>query len=82
MFNLDGINYYTTAEVIKNLSISRQTLWRWRSESKVPLGRKYRNKQVVFTQSEYKSIEEFANRIESLTGPKEQLALFRMERNG
>ncbi len=82
MFSLDGIDYYTTAEVIKNLSISRQTLWRWRSESKVPPGRKYRDKQVVFTQSEYKLIQEFANRIELLTGLKEQLSLFGMERNG
>jgi len=72
---IDGINYYNSAEIVTALSISRQTLWRWRTEGKVPVDRRYRDKTPLFTESELNKIERFANRIESLLEPKAQLEL-------
>jgi len=75
-FVIDGVNYYTTTEITGRLSVTRQTLWRWRSSGKIPYGHRFRNKQVVFTESELKEIEEYANRIEPLHIASPQLSLF------
>ena len=74
--NISGVTYYTTGEVIEALSISRQTFWRWRCDGKVPPGHRFRNRQLLFTESQFKRIEEFANRIEPESGPSPQLKLF------
>lgn len=74
--NIDGMAYYTMKDITGTLMISRQTLWRWRREGRVPLGRRFRDKQLLFTQSEYETIEEFANRIELAPGTGPQLRLF------
>ncbi len=73
---VNGVKYYTTMEVIGILSLSRQTLWRWRSEGKVPPGRRFRDKNILFTESEFRDIQKFANRIELVTSVKPQLKLF------
>ncbi len=46
--------------------VTRQTLWRWRQDGKVPAGRKYRDKQVVFTSAESEQIREYAQRLEPI----------------
>lgn len=74
--NIEGVTYYTMKDVTNSLLISRQTLWRWRCEGRVPLGRRFRDKQLLFTQSEYEAIEEFANRMEPASGLGPQLRLF------
>lgn len=78
---IDGKTYYTAVEVTNHLAISRQTLWRWRSEGKVPHGHRFRDKQIIFTESEFKGIKEFANRIELLSVPSPQLSLFSRNRS-
>jgi len=75
MIKLNGTNYYTASEILTAYPFRDKTFWRWRSNSKVPLGRNT-GKQLVFTESEFKSITEFAIVIESLSEPKEQLSLF------
>jgi len=68
--------YYTIKDVTATLSITRQTLWRWRCEGKIPQGQRFRDKQLLFTQSEFRQIEAFANRIEPNPGDSLQLDLF------
>ncbi len=61
---IDGVEYFTAAEIHRMLGIVRQTLWRWRKAGKIPLGRRYRDRQIVFTRQEFEAIREFANRLE------------------
>jgi len=77
---IQGAPYYTVTELTERLDVSRQTLWRWRQEGKIPLGHKFRNRHVVFTPAEVDRIEAFANRIEPIDGSAEpQLSLFEPE---
>jgi excisionase family DNA binding protein len=75
--DVNGIRYLSATEIAKQIGVSRQTLWRWRNDGKIPLGRRYRDRQILFTEDELQQILAFANRVESLTpsGPK-QLRLF------
>lgn len=61
---LDRIRYLTNDEVARKLGISRQTLWRWRAAAKIPVGRQYRGRVVLFTQDEVAEIHRYAHRIE------------------
>ncbi len=63
---IDGTPYFTAAAVARAAGISRQTLWRWRQDRKVPVGKKYRDKQVVFTRVESNLICDYANRLEPI----------------
>ena len=60
---IDGVEYLTAADVHRMLGIARQTLWRWRKAAKIPLGRRYRDRQIVFTRQEFEAIREFSNRL-------------------
>jgi predicted DNA-binding transcriptional regulator AlpA len=74
---IHGIKYFGVSEVLKSLNVTRQTLWRWRQEGKIPPGHRYRARQVVFSPAEVKAIQEFANRIEPIENPNaNQLRLF------
>ena len=74
---INGINYITAAEIIKQLGISRQTFWRWRQLGKVPAGYRFRDGRVVYTTEEHTLICEFANRVEALdNSSNQQLKLF------
>ncbi len=63
VIRVNGENYWTATAIVDELGIARQTLWRWRRESKVPKGRLYRGKLVVFTKQEVVRIRDFANRL-------------------
>lgn len=64
---IDGTMYHTVNEVAEQLDVSRQTLWRWRQEGKVPIGRRYRGREIVFSPAEVESIADYANRVEPLS---------------
>src|SRR5947209_6665004 len=66
---IDDILYYTAIEITKELGISRTTLWRWRSDGKIPAGRLYRGGTVVFTSEEFDAVRAFANRLEPVLAP-------------
>ena len=74
---IEGATYYTAAEVFAEIGVTRQTFWRWRKEGKVPAGRRFRDGQVIFTESELQFARDYANRIELInpTAPH-QLKLF------
>ena len=61
---VNGTRYSSTTEVAKRAGVSRQTVWRWRRDGRIPPGRRYRNGQVLFTEDEAARIEEYANRLE------------------
>ena len=74
---VNEISYITASELLGELDVTRQTLWRWRQEGKIPAGHRYRGRHVLFSTEEAEAIKEFANRIEPIDGsPDEQLSLF------
>ena len=74
---IDGAEYFFAAELAEDLSVSRQTLWRWRTEGKIPNGRRYRGGRVVFNKDEVEAVRAYANLLEPIkTATKDQLKLF------
>ena len=75
---IDEITYFQTQEVLDEIGVSRQTLWRWRKEEPdFPQGARFRGK-LVFSASELEEIRERAFRVEPVEAVVEdgQLALF------
>lgn len=74
---INGIEYFPATELISELSVSRQTFWRWRKQGKIPAGNRFRNGKILFTAAEVETIRQFAKRIEPLDQPRaRQLKLF------
>jgi excisionase family DNA binding protein len=61
---LDGEVYLCVSEVAERIGVSRQTLWRWRTEGEIPTGHRYRGGKVVFSLPEVEKIEAYAHRLE------------------
>jgi hypothetical protein len=74
--SIDGTTFYALAVVANEAGVSRQTIWRWRQEGKIPGGHIYRDRRVVFSESETRAVLEYANRIEPANGTRNQLSLF------
>ena len=79
--SIEGVAYFTAAQVARVAGVTRQTLWRWRQDGKVPTGRRYRDKQILFTQTELDRIRDYAHRLvplepANLIEPAAQLRLF------
>ena len=75
---LHGQEYLPSGELAEELGISRQTLWRWRKQGKVPAGHKYRDGQVLFTTEEASRVREYAHQLEPLDQVSlDQLRLFK-----
>ena len=78
---IDGVEYYSQAQVLKDLRISRQTLYRWRQDGKIPVGHRYRGTRIIFTAEEVEAIRQYANRVEPLNpADTNQLKLFNSNR--
>ncbi len=74
---INGNKYSQITEVAELVGISRQTLWRWRRDGSIPIGRKYRGRQIIYTQDEIELIRQFAERIEPIdNGHRPQGTLF------
>tara|TARA_Y100001936_G_scaffold207007_1_gene211734 strand:- start:60 stop:314 length:255 start_codon:yes stop_codon:yes gene_type:complete len=72
---IDGAVYLSASEVAERLDISRQTLWRWRQDGKIPQGHRYRGRQVLFSKTEFDAIHSFANRLEPIKAGFDQAQL-------
>ena len=78
---IQGETYYSSADVSHEIGVSRQTFWRWRQDGKVPLGRKYRDRQLLFTAAEFDRVREYAHRLEPVapTSAKQYVLFKRQE---
>jgi len=61
---VNGVEYFCAGDVGQAIGVSRQTLWRWRQGGKVPCGRRFRGRLVLFTGSEVEQIRNYAYRLE------------------
>jgi hypothetical protein len=75
---IEGVQYLTVPEVLQEMQITRQTLWRWRYEKLIPQGRRFRGRQLLFSTDEAAAIRRYANRIEPIAEPgsEQQMNLF------
>lgn len=60
---VNGVTYYTAAEVASEAGVSRQTLWRWRQDGSVPAGWKYQGRRVLFQAAELELVLQQAKRV-------------------
>ena len=75
--DIDGVGFFSANEMAEACGVSRQTLWRWRRQGVVPQGRRFRDRQLLFTQSELEQVQDYANRVEPIDlSVREQLKLF------
>ena len=63
---VNGKEFFTATEVAEDVGVVRQTLWRWRQESKIPAGHRYRDRQILFSLKELDEIRQFAHKLEPL----------------
>ena len=74
---IDGVEYVAASEVSRQVEVSRQTLWRWRREGKIPSGHRYRDGRVLFTLEELHEIREHAFKVEPIDEEsQDQMSLF------
>lgn len=74
-----GTVYFTLNEVAEKVGCTRQSLWRWKKAEKIPAGRRYRDRELLYTQEEVKAIYAYAHRLtsdEAAAALKNQLKLF------
>lgn len=63
---INGKKYFQATEVAETVGVTRQTLWRWRRDGSIPVGSKYRGRQIVYTPTEVEIIRQFAERLEPI----------------
>ena len=71
---VSGTPFYTATEATDIVGVSRQSLWRWRRDSLVPCGRRYRGRELLYTRDEVEAIYAHAHRLERADAA-ERLAL-------
>ena len=79
---IEGVEYVTAGDIQSALGIARQTLWRWRRTKKIPQGRRYRDKKIVFTRKELEAIRKYANRLEPADAPQPRRTIGGKRRRG
>lgn len=62
--DLNGRSFYMMSEVAEEAGVTRQTIWRWKRDEKIPQGRRYRGRELLFTSDEVEEICDYAHRIE------------------
>lgn len=74
---VNGIQYITAQEAAEAVDVSRQTIWRWRKNRKIPAGYRFRNGQLLFSREEFAVIQKYANRLQpSEAADAGQITLF------
>ena len=77
--DLRGKTFYTMGEVADVAGVARQTVWRWGKAGKIPEGRRYRGRELLFTLDEMEAIYDYAHRLEPVQPSsdfEDQLKLF------
>ncbi len=68
---ISGLTYFTASDAAQQMAVSRQTLWRWRQEAKIPPDHRFRNRHVVLTPAMVKEIEQYATWIDPIDPPND-----------
>jgi len=77
---IEDLEFFGVSELAEELGVSRQTLWRWRSDGKIPAGHRYRDGRVLFSSEQVEEIFRFANRLDPIEEPnRDQMKLFAWE---
>src|SRR5262245_26464448 len=61
-----GTTYLLASQVAELIGVSRTTLWRWRREGKIPVGRRYRNGLILFSPPEVELVQAYADKLEPI----------------
>jgi len=69
---IEGQEYLTVSDLVEELGVSRQTIWRWRQQDKIPQGNTLRGRWVVFTPREVDAIRAFAFQLQPLDTHEDQ----------
>lgn len=67
--DIEGVTYVPMNDLLTDIGVKRQTLWRWRRGGRIPQGVRYRGHQLLFTPEQAELVREFANRIEPARPP-------------
>ena len=62
---IDGSIFYSCTDVAFACGVSRQTIWRWRQDGLIPIGRSRRGRSVVFSSTELEYIRAHAGKVEA-----------------
>ena len=74
---IEDLQFFGVSELVEEVGVSRQTLWRWRNDGKIPAGHRYRDGRVLFTSEQVEEICRFANRLDPIEEPnRDQRKLF------
>ena len=74
---IEDLQFFGVSELVEEVGVSRQTLWRWRNDGKIPAGHRYRDGRVLFTSEQVEEICRFANRLDPIEGTnRDQMKLF------
>ncbi len=65
---MNDTEFFMLSEVAKAAGVTRQTIWRWRVDRRVPQGRRYRDRIVLYTAAERAEICRFASRLDLVEG--------------
>ena len=65
--HIAGTTYFIATDLAQQIGVSRTTLYRWRQEGKIPSGRRYRGRIVLFTLAEVQTVRDYADRLEPAT---------------
>jgi cysteine desulfurase len=61
---IDGSTFYSCTDVASACGVSRQTIWRWRQDGLIPIGRSRPGRSVVFSATELEYIRAHAGQVE------------------
>jgi cysteine desulfurase len=61
---IDGSIFYTCTDIAHACGVSRQTIWRWRQEGLIPIGRARKGRSVIFSATELEYIRAHARQLE------------------
>jgi len=61
---IEGSIFYSCTDVATACNVSRQTIWRWRQEGLIPMGRSRKGRSVAFSATELEYIRAHARQLE------------------